>query len=214
MRAIATLVALASGLAACGPDAPAHAPVPTASAVASEAPVDLGEPGVFPSKRFGLKLPLGDGTSWKIDDTRTPWLLASHPATSSTLLLRRWRDENRMTREKCEARARDWRKLPSREGANILEHESLALPEGFDTTFDVGLVPDTAHESLFGFVLAFGGYGHKCFAFVYVTKDHGPGSDERVADRLAGIVEGTLKKIQIVTSLEPEIDRAPDIDAR
>ena len=195
--------------AGCGPEGPTNVPVPSAStAASSEPPPPPG--GVFRSKRFGAVLHLTDGDAWHIDDTRTKWLVAAEPTTSSSLLRRTWRDENRMTREKCEDRARSIRKLPSRESATIIQHDTLSQPEGFDTTFDVGLVPDPAHDGIYGFILSFGGYAHKCFAFVYVTKDQGKDADSRVAERLAGMVEGTLKKLRFETELAPEIEHAPE----
>lgn len=195
---------------ACAPAAPV--PMTQPSAMHATDPglggdLDGGKSGYFPSKRFGLQLPLEDGTSWKIDDRRTHWLVAQHPSTSSTLLVRLWRDENRMNREKCEARARSWRNLPSVEGADLLEDRSLDLPAGFDTRVQVALVTDEAHDSLFGFALAFGGFAHKCFAYVYVTKADGRGADVKVADRLAKIVAGSLSKIRFDSDLAPDIDR-------
>ena len=200
------LAALAMGCSAGGAAAvPTSTPSSTASAVAAPP-----EAGGFPSKRLGVVLHLTDGTAWHIDDTRSPWLLASEPSTNSTLVLRTWRDENRMTRARCEDRARGWRKLPSRDGATILQHGTLDQPVGFDTAYDVGLVADPAHDALFGFVLSFGGYAHKCFGLVYVTKDEGAGADARVAARLAAIVEGTLKKMRFESELAPEIDHTPE----
>lgn len=210
---------LLTGLAAgCGPEIPAT--VGTASAppsgtfgAASSAPLVLDDdPGVFRSKRFGVKVPLEEGDAWKIDDHRTPWLSAQKPKDQSSLLLRLWRGENRMTHGKCEAIARGWKKLPARENATILSQERVDFPIGFDTEVDVGLVPVPSESALFGFVLAFGGYAHKCFAYVFVTRDQGPGADQRVAERLGTNVERTLKKIRVVSELDPEIDRVPSTE--
>jgi hypothetical protein len=208
--------AFALALAACsGPDVvhpvASSSATPRASASSDLAIVE-DDPGVFPSKRFGLRLPLEEGDAWKIDDRRTPWLNAQKAKDQSSLTLRMWRGENRMTRDKCEAIAREWKPLPKREGATILSTEAIDFPEGFDTQIDVGVVPAPEKSSLFGFVLAFGGYAHKCFAYVFVTKDQGPGSDDRVAERLGTNVERTLKKIRIVSELDPEIDHAPETE--
>ncbi len=209
MRLALAFVALAAF--GCGPEVPpAVGTASAATSVASSAPLVLDDdPGIFPSKRFGLMLPLEEGEAWRIDDHKTPWLSAQKPKDQSSLLLRLWRGENRMTHGKCENIARGWRTLPSRDNATILSHETLDFPTGFDTEIDVGLVPVPSEASLFGFVLAFGGYSHKCFAYVFVTKDQGPGADQRVAERLGTNVERTLKKIRVVSDLEPEIDRAP-----
>ena len=124
-------------------------------------------------------------------------------------MVRLWRDENRMTRDKCEARARSWRTLPRREDSNILEEKRIDVPPGFDTVAVVGLVPDEHNGDLFGFVMAFGGYSHKCFTYVYVTNATGPNADVKVGDRLAKIVESSLSRIRFDSDLEPALDRAP-----
>jgi len=194
----------------CSAPAVAVAPPPKPSFSAPETgDPEIGHGGVFPSKRFGLKLPLEDGTSWRIDDRRTPWLSAAQALTSSTLMVRLWRDDNRMTRDKCEARARSWRTLPRREDANILEEKPIDVPPGFDTVAVVGLVPDEKNGDIFGFVMAFGGYAHKCFTYVYVTNATGRGADVKIGDRLAKIVEGSLTKIRFDSDLEPSLDRDP-----
>lgn len=213
LRPWAALV-LAAVLPACGPEVPPS--IATSSAVAASASASASilddDPGVFRSKRFGLRVPLEEGDLWKIDDHKTPWLTAQKPKDQSSLMLRVWRGENRMTHGKCEKTARDWKGLPVRDGATILSHERLDFPEGFDTEVDVGLVPVPSEQALFGFVLAFGGYSHKCFAYVFVTKDQGPGADERVAERLGTNVERTLKKLRVVSALDPEIDRTPAVE--
>lgn len=209
------LIAAIAFVAACGPEVPAA--IATSSAAPSAAPsastsVLDDDPGVFKSRRFGLRVPLEQGELWKIDDHKTPWLSAQKPSDQSSLLVRVWRGDNRMTHEKCEKIARGWKSLPVRDGATLLSQESLDFPEGFDTQVDVGLVPVPEQSALFGFVLAFGGYAHKCFAYVFVTKDQGAGADERVAERLGTNVERTLKKLRVVSALDPEIERVPAVE--
>jgi hypothetical protein len=162
--------------------------------------------GVFVSKRFGFRLPLPNGEAWKIDDHTSKWLEAKEPAESSTLLVRVWRDENRMTRDKCEATARSLRQLPKREGAEIVDSQRIDLPAGFDTQLDVALMDDTK-GGFFGFVLAFGGLGRRCFAYVYATHTAGPGADQAVGDRLAKIVEGSLRAISFESDLDVVLER-------
>ena len=114
-----------------------------------------------------------------------------------------------MNRDKCEAKARSFRTLPRREDSEILEEKALDVPPGFDTRAVVGLVPDEKSGELFGFVMAFGGFSHQCFTYVYVTNATGPGADVKVADRLAKIVESSLSKIRFDTDLAPEVEHAP-----
>jgi hypothetical protein len=189
----------------CDPQ-PAPPPVvplrPSASAPADD-PVDKG---VFVSKRFGLRLPLPGGTAWKIDDRTSRWLDAKQPTESASLLVRLWRDENRMTREKCEATARSLRKLPLREGAELVDSRRIDVPPGFDTQLDVALVDDTK-GGFFGFVLAFGGAGRRCFAYVYATHTSGIGADREVGDRLAKMVEGSLLSLAFESDLDVVLER-------
>lgn len=167
----------------------------------------MPDPGTFTSKRFGVRLSLPNGASWKIDDTTSRWLSATQTAEESTLVVRLWRDDNRMTRETCEARARLSRALPSRDGAEVVEQRALDLPRGFDTRADVALLPDRKGRGLYGFVLAFGGYSHKCFAYVYVTHAAGPGADRIVGDRLARMVEGSLSRLTFETDFDVPLER-------
>ncbi len=186
---------------------------PTKPATTASAPADAPRPGVFRSKRFGLDLELPGGSAWKIDDRTSRWLEARRPDESSTLLVRLWRDENRMSREKCEARARTLRSLPSREGAEIVEERTLSLPPEFDTHAEVGLVAAPGGE-LFGFILAFGGWGRRCFAYVFVTRAKGPTSGESIADRLASMMEGSLSTLTFRRDFDVVLERdAPPLEA-
>lgn len=193
-------------LAACDGPQPV---VPTASAppvASSSDAAPLPDPGVFASKRFGLRLRLPESSSWKIDDTRSPWLSAAQPAAGSSLLLRLWRGENRMSRAKCEELARGFRKLPTRDGAEMLSEQLVDVPPGFDTRAEVGVTADSK-GGLFGFILAFGGSGRQCFAYVYVTRAEGPSADQVVGDRLAEMVEGSLTTLQFDSDLDAILER-------
>lgn len=210
-RALALVAAAA--LVACTEAAP-----PPRTAQPTSAPATLEPPpamGVFRSKRFGLDLELYDGTAWKIDDRSTHWLSASHPEGSS-LLVRTWRAENRMNRDKCEAQARNFRRLPSAESVEIVDERAFDVPPGFDTRATVGLMP-SREGSIFGMVLAFGGSGRRCFAFVYATQATGPRATEIVADRLAKTTEGALGKLAFRRDFEPPLERdagEPETDQR
>jgi len=180
--------------------------IPSASVipvVTSEPPAD---PGVFVSKRFGVRLRLPRAQGWKIDDSTGNWLVASQRDEGSTLLVRVWNSENRMSRDKCEAQAREFRSLPSREGAELVDQRRIDVPGGFDTHVDVGLVAKEGGE-LFGFALAFGGWKRRCFAYVYATRAVGPSADALVGDRLAEIVEGSLLPLRLDSDLETTLER-------
>jgi len=50
-------------------------------------------------------------------------------------------------------------------------------------------------------VLAFGGWAHQCFAFVFVTRDD---DETTVAARLSTIVHGTLGHMKFDSNLVPK----------
>ena len=103
------IVGVALGVAGCEPTgvSPPSLPVKPVPIVAARA-VGLGEMpvGEFVSLRFGLKLPLPDGKGWRIDDHGASWLVATHGASGSELVLKVWREEAMMNRGRCEERAR------------------------------------------------------------------------------------------------------------
>ena len=200
------LAAMVAALPACDPQPappPLVPPQPRASVAGPDAPLDKG---VFVSKRFGMRLPLPGGPAWKIDDRSTKWLEAKQPGGGESLAVRLWRDENRMTREKCEATARSLRPLPQRDGAELVDSRRIDVPPGFDTQLDVALVDDRK-GGFFGFVLAFGGTGRRCFAYVYATHTTGAGADRKVGDRLAEMVEGSLQSLVFESDLDVVLER-------
>jgi hypothetical protein len=198
-------------LAACEQSAPVRAPAKPLPSTSAENGDRLTEFGVFPSKRFGVDLPLPTELEpWKIDDSRGPWLSASQ-GTHSTVLLRMWRSENRMNRDKCEAQAREMRALPNREDSELLEVFAAEAPPGFDTQAEVRLATSTDGR-LFGFTLAFGGLGRRCFAYVFVTSDKSVAKDRVVGDRLAIMLERSFRKLRFERDTEFVPSREPGVD--
>lgn len=213
MKTTSILPLVALAILGCDTTAPV---VPTQPRPSATAPDEGGvsDPGVFLSKRYGMKLRLPNSSGWKINDSKSRWLTAANSAEGSSLLVRLWRGENRMTRDKCEEIARGFRKLPVREGAEMVSEQLVDVPPGFDTRADVGLMTDSK-GGLYGFILAFGGLGRKCFAYVYVTRAEGPGADTIVANRLAETMEASLAKITFDSDLEAVLERdaeAPGAD--
>lgn len=204
----ACVMAIAFFVAACEGDARTNVPVqPSVSATAAKP--DLGQLGIFPSKRFGVELPLPNDEPWSIDDTTTPWLTASQ-SDHSSVLLRMWPSENRMNRDKCEAQARDKRALPQRDGSELLDVFEAASPPGFDTIAEVRVAPQ-ADGRLFGFVLAFGGSGRRCFAYVFATSDRSPAKDRVIADRLAVTMERSFRKLRFSRDTEVDLSGPPSL---
>jgi hypothetical protein len=180
--------------------------------------VGLGEMpvGEFVSLRFGLKLPLPDGKGWRIDDHGGSWLVATHAASGSELVLKVWREEAVTNRGRCEERARFWRKIPERESADIVEKHAVDVPSGFDTVVEVGVIAPAlvgkkakAGEDLRGVAMAFGGKGRRCFAWIYTTSAGGQGAEAVLGERLATMVQGSLSATVTVNELDPQIDRTP-----
>ena len=197
------------------PPPPAPAPAPAAPAQ----PADLGggELGAYTSRRFDLKLPLPDGRGWRVKDGPAPWLVATHAASSTALLVRTWRDDGRANRGSCEARARLWRDLPRREDAASIERRALDVPAGFDTVVEIGVSDPPRRASgqpagagnapIAGFAVAFGGWARRCFAFVATTQATGPGAARLVAARLAAVVEVSLAGLTLESELAPAVPR-------
>ncbi len=117
--------------------------VPLAAVSAGPKGLGDGQAGEFVSARFGLKLALPDGKSWRIDDHGGNWLIATHAGAASELVVRTWREEAVMNRGRCEERARLWRKIPERESADIVEKRSVNVPPDFDTVVEVGVIATT-----------------------------------------------------------------------
>ncbi|MFO0755719.1 MAG: hypothetical protein U0359_04480 [Byssovorax sp.] len=214
--ALAVLAAGCSG-AGEGPVTPPPGPSSTAHAIVAQPAFGAGKSGDFVSTRLGLTLPLPDGKSWSIDDHTGSWLVATHAATGSTLSVRTFRVDGAATRARCEEEARLRRKLPDREGAEIVEQHALDVPADFDTRVEVGVVTPLpggrgakAKESqIHGFVLAFGGKAHRCFAYAFTTAAEGPGAEQAVGERLATMAQASLAKVKLHSELSPEIGREP-----
>jgi hypothetical protein len=204
---------LAAALVACAACEPARPPEPPPvppPASISAPPVFAGPGGSFRSERFGLRLPLPEGSAWRIDDHGGPWLTATHAATGSTLLVRSWTEDGRASAARCEERARLWKPLPERLGAEIVQDRAIDAPAGYDTHLVVGLVAGSQPGAkISAFALAFGAHTHRCFAFAYVTEAQGPGAERALGERLAAMVEGSLAKAKLETELIPKIPREP-----
>ncbi|MEO7327440.1 MAG: hypothetical protein ABI193_02600 [Minicystis sp.] len=194
-------------------------PLPSATApVAAALPAfNAGKWGDFVSPRFGLQLILPDGRAWSIDDHGSAWLVARHAPTGSELALRTWREDGSAHRVRCEEEARLWRKLPEKEGADLVEQRAVNVPPDFDTRVEVGVVTPlpgargakATSTGIRGFVLAFGGKAHRCFAYVFSTRAEGPGAEQAVGERLATMVQGSLEKIRLRNDLDPTLPLEP-----
>src|SRR5262249_54179224 len=172
-------------------------------------PPPLGEStwGTFRSERFELTLPLPDGRAWRIDDHTGPWLSATHRASESALVVRSWTEDGRVTRERCEERARLWRAFPDPARAGEVKTRPIDAPAGFDTLVSVGVLTGKPEDPVSGFALAFGGHGHRCFAWAYTTAARGPGAALLLGERLATMVERSLGRVEIENEVAPHIPK-------
>jgi hypothetical protein len=64
-----------------------------------------------------------------------------------------------------------------------------------------------SHERIDGLAMAFGGWAHRCFAWVYTTQASGRGAEAAVAARLAVMVEQSLGKSELVSPRSPRVTR-------
>jgi len=205
ITAIASLPLLAG--IACEPPRPASVPAPAASASAPAGDPELKDAAWarFNSKRFDLESPFPDGKAWRIDDHGSPWLVASHPSSSTSLRVRIWREPELVSRDRCEQRAREWSPdLPSLADTRVIDDRALpAVPApGFDTNVVAGIARPKEPETIEGFVMAFGASGKKCFAFAWKSTVRGPRAAERMGDRL-GLGVRMLEGSFIKSELEP-----------
>jgi hypothetical protein len=60
-----------------------------------------------------------------------------------------------------------------------------------------------------GFAMAFGGWAHKCFAYVLTTTASGKDVERLIAFRLATMVELSLLNVTIEREVDPEVPREP-----
>lgn len=152
-----------------------------------------------------------------MEDSGSPWIEATHDAAESKLLVRTWREPGTVSRARCEAQARLWRDVPERERAEIVERRRIDVPPGFDTVVEVGILDPgrrakgkpAGEAAINGFAMAFGGWAHKCFVYVFTTSALGKGAEQRVADRLATMVELSLLNVKLEREVAPDVPREP-----
>lgn len=200
-------LALGAWLVGCGPSPSPGAVTPSTEPSIAPDLLNDGAWGTFHSKRFGLYVPLPQGRAWRIDDHASPWLTARHDESRSRLLVRSWPAIELVNRERCERAARAWVSLPEREGTELIDEHPLAFPPDHDTRVEVRIAGSPADARVDGVVMAFGGWAHRCFAWVYTTQASGRGAEVVVAERLAVMVERSLGKTELTSPRSPRITR-------
>jgi hypothetical protein len=199
------VVLLSAFVAACA-SAPAPAPVsapPPQASASAPASFEGARWGTFHSKRFDLSLGLPDGSAWKIDDHRSPWLRASHESTHSTLLARSWSEDQNVTRKACYARAREWEAaLPEIDGAGLIDDGMRKVLGGEDARVAVG-IDARVSPGVGGFVVAIVGSIRRCMVFAFQTRAEGQGAEDEIASRLALVAERFVPSIKLDQSFAP-----------
>lgn len=223
-RALAAMVAviLATVVAGCGgsqsaPQAPPSGTAPRASMRPGAArpplppPADLAAApvGRVFSARFGLSVPLPDSDAWRLVPERSSFLVLEHVPSSSRLVVRAWRETENMNRDRCEQSARALRDLPVRNEAGALSRQTVDVPPGFDTVVEVGFAHQAPGEPVTGYVMAFGGWARRCFAYAFTTAAAGPGAERIVGDRLAIMDARSLGGIELRSETAPTIGPQP-----
>jgi hypothetical protein len=171
----------------------------------SSAAFERGRWGTFHSRRFELSLSLPDGSGWKIDDHNTRWLKMAHAATRSRLWLRKWSEDQLVTRKGCYERAREWEStLPDLEAGPLIDDGMRRPFEGLDARVAVGVRPGQAAGAADGgFVVAAVGEVRRCIVVVYQTEADGQTAPDAVAGRLAVVADRLLPSVKFDPSFAP-----------
>lgn len=205
----AAIVAL-SLLAGCagGGATPAASAKTTTAANAAPADFDEGRWGKFHSARFELSIGLPDGHAWRIDDHRSPWLVATHAPTDSTLRVRTWSESELASNDRCLATARSWDASIPRLDAERPVDERQAPIRGSDMTAHVvaDIRPDPT-GAIGGYVVAVGASIRRCLLVVYTTRASGRDAPRVIGDRLATMVEGLAKTLAFDRSFDVPRER-------
>ena len=188
----------ANGAGPRPPSPPAAGPPGGAADVLGGARLDL-----FAAPEWPTRMPLPDLRGWHRRPERSSFLVLDHPASSSELVVRVWREDGNVSRQDCERRARELRALPTIEPGSELEHAPLDVPPGFDTLVRVGASAPAAGGAITGTVLAFGGWARSCFAYTFTTHAAGMTAEQTVGDRLARMREESLGRLTLRSDTEP-----------
>jgi hypothetical protein len=161
------------------------------------------KPLPFRSARFELTVPFPDGHGWRIDDHRTPLLVATHAATDSTLTLGLTPEQALMNRQRCEALARE-RGLVHDDSFQTVADEVIVGPGPYDSHVTVSALPGAApHRSLSGHVFLFGAYMRKCLFVHYETKEREGEDEAALSARLA------VARLQMIGAIRVEAFDVP-----
>lgn len=164
---------------------------------------DEGTWGRYESARFAFSMRLPDGSGWRIDDRKTSFLDATHPATGSRLRARAWNEARAVSREACLARAREIdASLPEAQGESVID-ERIETIGGDETSAHLrAAVSADGEGELSGIVLVSGVSVRRCFVLAFETQASGEGAEATIADRLATVTEGVVRSVRFKPMLD------------
>ncbi len=146
-------------------------------------------------RRVPAIVTLPNAGAWHASTSGTFTLLEQR-ATRSTLALRVTLAPRLVKPEQCETEARLARPtLPVVDPSSVVERRALAAPAGFDVRLVVGVTP--VPNGVRGYALATGAGTSRCYVAVFETESAGVGAADRVAERLAVVVAGTLETLRV-----------------
>lgn len=201
IRPVLAVAAVSTMLVGCTPSpSPSPPGAPSASSApepgASAMPVGSGWEGPwgrFHSKRHDTWMQLPNGATWKIDDHKSSWLVAKHPATSTVLRYKIYREEHAVNRDKCEAMARKEDPTLPREDETAIDRADSVLAGWDSHAFAIVTAGKKGQGPLVGQYLAWGANTRRCFVLHVTTTSEGPAAAREVGVRLADLPELTKK---------------------
>jgi hypothetical protein len=204
--------AACAGLLAVGCAASPNAGVPAPGGTPADRQGDAGanesfsggQRGTFHSARFELSLDLPDGAAWRVDDHKTPWLVAIHERTRSTLQVRSWNEDRPATKHRCYERVRQWKQgLPDIDTAHAIGDELRHLDAGVEARMVSGIDVPEGSPNISGYAIAVGTLVRKCIVIIYQTEASRPSGPAALADRLAVVSETVMAKVRFDRMLSP-----------
>jgi hypothetical protein len=147
----------------------------------------------------GLDLLLPDADGWRHDPRDTRAWIATHAATRSRLLVRRWRADSIVRAGDCERQLRELRPdLPTLGPEQQLDRRPLKLAGDYAAELTTGAVAsDQSAGALTGHALLFGSDARQCLALVFSTSAEGDAAARQVGDRL-GIISRTFERVHVL----------------
>jgi hypothetical protein len=208
LASLAACAALAAVSVGCAASPGAGAPTPGGGHPEDDAGAPgafrTGRPGTFHSARFELSLDLPEGKAWRIDDHNTPWLLATHERTRSTLQVRSWNEDRPATKHRCYERARQWKQgLPDIDTSHAVSDELRHLDGGVEARMVSGIDVPEGSPHIAGYAVAVGTLVRKCIVIIYQTEASRPSGPQALAERLAVMSETVMAKVKFDSTLNP-----------